>query len=575
MTKTLPTITLDAVGQGSQLLWKVFFPFENVALRALLESFGMSYDPLLKASTLPNTEGLPSKLRTTLQGVAYLKVKGGQLEERPSSLPDWIQHPIQPNGTNPSPPPLKPRLTASPMTHRGEARIRLEMPYSQEYLQLLRSIEGATWSRTQRCWHLPKTKEAWAALKAVFEVEVKNDGVPQPPSQGPAPDSIAMPAQADPTPKITIVAHPKRTDIIGLRLPKEMAPDHLATVKNIHGRRWNPEAMIWELPNTQLTMRFLEKYLKEHLHWTFQPEVDKLPERLDTSPMQQFLGKEGPKAKWEAAVVALEQNLLLVRYSWRTIKAYKNCFREFIRHYDDIKPSSISRAQIEQYIVTLIKRDNISESYQNQILSAIKFFYVSVAKQEEKVMDLLRPKKQQKLPQVLTEAEVTKLLKAVVNPKHKCILMLIYSAGLRLGETTNIRISDVQPKENRLFVRAAKGKKDRCTLLSDKMWALLKDYMEVYAPIEWLFEGQNGGQYSVRSVQSIFEKARNDARINPYATVHTLRHSFATHLLEKGVDLRYIQDFLGHESSKTTEIYTQITKKGLQKIKSPLDDLDL
>jgi site-specific recombinase XerD len=139
----------------------------------------------------------------------------------------------------------------------------------------------------------------------------------------------------------------------------------------------------------------------------------------------------------------------------------------------------------------------------------------------------------------------------------------------------NIRLTDLQPGQNRLFIRAAKGKKDRCTILSEKVWTLLKDYLELYQPVEWLFEGQDGGPYSARSVQNVFARAREKSRINPYATVHTLRHSFATHLLEKGVDLRYIQDFLGHESSKTTEIYTQITKNGLQKIKSPLDDLDL
>ncbi len=461
------------------------------------------------------------------------------------------------------------------MMHRGEARIRLEMPYSQEYLRLLRSIEGATWSRTQRCWHVPKTKEAWAALKAVFEVEVKNDGALQPPSQGPAPESATMPAQADAMPKITIVAHPKRTDIIGLRLPKEIAPDHLATVKNIHGRRWNPEAMIWELPNTQLTMRFLEKYLKEHLQWTFQPDLEKLPERLETAPATPFLSKEPPKAKYEAAVVALEQCLTLARYSHRTIKGYKQCFRDFILFYDNTKPTQITRPQMDGFIAHLITKHKISESYQNQYLSAIKFFYMNVAKQEEKVLDLIRPKKQEKLPHVLTEEEVVKFLKAIDNPKHKLMMMLIYSAGLRLGEVANLRMADLQPKENRLFIRNGKGKKDRCSILSDKVCALLSDYLELYSPIEWLFEGNTGGKYADRSVQGIFEAARAKSKINPYATVHTLRHSFATHLLEKGVDLRYIQDLLGHESSKTTEIYTHITSKGLHKIKSPLDDLKL
>ncbi len=153
--------------------------------------------------------------------------------------------------------------------------------------------------------------------------------------------------------------------------------------------------------------------------------------------------------------------------------------------------------------------------------------------------------------------------------------MLIYSGGLRLGEVINLRIPDLQPEKNRLFVRGGKGKKDRCTLLSGKVWAILKSYFELYRPVDWVFEGQTGGQYSDRSVQKLFTEAKLRSKINPNATVHTLRHSFATHLLEKGVDLRYIQELLGHESIKTTEIYTHITHKGWDKIKSPIDDLNI
>lgn len=153
--------------------------------------------------------------------------------------------------------------------------------------------------------------------------------------------------------------------------------------------------------------------------------------------------------------------------------------------------------------------------------------------------------------------------------------MLIYSAGLRLGEVLNLRLADLQPGQHRVFIRAGKGKKDRCSLLSDKVINRLQEYFDLYKPVEWVFEGDQGGQYAERSVQNIFTKAKAKSGINPYATVHTLRHSFATHLLEKGVDLRYIQELLGHESSKTTEIYTHITSKAMKSIKSPLDHLDI
>ncbi|MDX1941864.1 MAG: tyrosine-type recombinase/integrase [Saprospiraceae bacterium] len=374
--------------------------------------------------------------------------------------------------------------------------------------------------------------------------------------------------------QILLTPHPFDESKVCIEIPYALLNAYLPIVKNIHGRRWNPEQKVWEVPLTKVTVRFVEKYLPDIAHWTFQP-ADDIPERLETPLPFKPTNTPPVPAQYEAAVTALEQTLLLKRYSWRTIKSYKNCFRQFIRYYDTIKPSQISRQQIDAYVLELIRERNISESHQNQILSAIKMFYSAVIPQEDKVQDLFRPKKSEKLPQVLTEQEVIYLLRAVDNLKHRCILMLVYSAGLRLGEVINLRRSELQPEQNRLFVRGGKGKKDRCTLLSDKVWEQLRQYLEVYKPIDWLFEGQTGGQYSERSVQKIFTVAKLKACINPDATVHTLRHSFATHLLEKGVDLRYIQELLGHESSKTTEIYTHITHKGWTKIKSPIDDLKI
>jgi integrase/recombinase XerD len=265
--------------------------------------------------------------------------------------------------------------------------------------------------------------------------------------------------------------------------------------------------------------------------------------------------------------------MMINRYSWRTIKGYKNCLYNFLGFYPERKPSELNRNEIDAFILNMVKTKNPSESHQNQYCCAIKLFYSEVCKQEDKVKGLVKIRKEDKLPKVLTESEVEDLLAACENPKHKCILMLIYSCGLRLGELTNLRICELQPEANRLFVRNGKGKKDRCTILSTLVWQRIKDYMELYQPVDWLFEGQDGGKYSDRSVQEVFMKAKLKSGINPDATCHTLRHSFATHLLEKGVDLRYIQELLGHASSKTTEIYTHITKKGWDKISSPIDNL--
>ena len=180
-----------------------------------------------------------------------------------------------------------------------------------------------------------------------------------------------------------------------------------------------------------------------------------------------------------------------------------------------------------------------------------------------------------KLPDVLREQEIEKLVHSIDNMKHKAIIMLIYSAGLRLGELVNLRKADVLEDEKAIFVKAGKGKKDRITVLSDNILAYLKKYFDIYEPDYWLFEGQPDGQYSVRSVQAVFQKAVKDSKVNPYATVHTLRHSFATHLLERGTDLRQIQQLLGHNSISTTEIYTHITDVLKNKLRSPLDNLKI
>jgi len=485
------------------------------------------------------------------------------------------------------------RLIISPFEYESQSRIAVrQLQFDNALPAKMKQISGARWSPEHRCWHVPYSTESWESLKTLFpDYEIIRDMQPAPPagtsiykeeiqqlSPPPRPDSKPgdpHPSILRPDNAIGLSRSPGTKQHLALHLPPDLVPQHLATVKNIHGRRWNPEYKVWEIPYTKLTIRFLTKYFADNLlQWNFSPSVH-IPERLAEPENTYTQPDKIVPAKYEAAVTALDQTLLLKRYSWRTIKSYKNCFRQFIKYYDEIKPSEITRRQINDYLAAMIKERNISASHQSQIMSAIKMFYAAVLNQEEKVKNLFQPKPDKKLPNVFLEEEVTALLRSVDNPKHRCILMVIYSAGLRLGEVINLRLTDLQPEKNRLFVRGGKGKKDRCTLLSAKVWEQLKTYIEVHQPIEWVFEGQNGGQYSERSVQKIFTFAKLRTKVNPGATVHTLRHSFATHLLEKGVDLRYIQELLGHESSKTTEIYTHITHKGWDKIKSPIDSLEI
>ncbi|WP_228780176.1 tyrosine-type recombinase/integrase [Aquiflexum lacus] len=213
-------------------------------------------------------------------------------------------------------------------------------------------------------------------------------------------------------------------------------------------------------------------------------------------------------------------------------------------------------------------------------VNAIKFYFEKVRGGERKYYHVDRPIREKALPEVLSEEEVTKILRVTKNIKHKAILMTIYSAGLRIGELVNLKIKDIDSNRMQIRVEQAKGKKDRYTVLSQRTLEILMRYIKQDRPFEYLFEGQGSTKeipvrYSTTSISSILNKAVKIVGITKNVTVHTLRHSFATHLLERGTDLRYIQSLLGHESPKTTQIYTHITTKGFDQIKSPLDGLDL
>ncbi|MFN8303563.1 MAG: tyrosine-type recombinase/integrase [Saprospiraceae bacterium] len=446
----------------------------------------------------------------------------------------------------------------------------------------IKKIPGCQWRPDLKLWSVPDTPYNRLKIKEIHKMQplsTQPDSVSSPEQPGTQSSYIQSASGVhDSSTRMTVRRHPHDAQYLCIDLPLAMLSTHLPRIKNIHGRRWNQRWMYWEVPYTQLTLRFLRKYFEGVLHWDFVPD-EQAPERLENAENSHLpnwrQSEEQRPARYEAAVTALEQCLTLKRYSWRTIKSYKNSLRSFIRYYDDTKPSQLTRKQINAYIHHLVKDRHITESYQNQICCAIKLFYAEVAGQAEKVEGLVQAKKPQKIPQVLTESEVVRLLQAVDNHKHRCILAIIYSAGLRLGEVTRLKLTDLQFEEHRIFVRDGKGKKDRCTILAQRAAIYLREYIGVYQPAHWLFEGPDGGPYSERSVQAIFTAAKERSRINPLATTHTLRHSFATHLLEKGMDLRYIQDLLGHESSKTTEIYTHITKKSWDKIKSPLDNLEI
>ena len=235
----------------------------------------------------------------------------------------------------------------------------------------------------------------------------------------------------------------------------------------------------------------------------------------------------------------------------------------------------ITKADIEAYNYRAFVERPRSHSTQNQFINALKLFYRTNGSLHIVPDQLVRPRKETKLPNVLSKKEIGRILAASTNIKHHCLLAVVYGAGLRIGEALNLRIEDIRSEENLLYIRRSKGRKDRRVPLSATMLRLLRTYYMGYRPQEYVFEGQTGGRYSARSAQQVLKRACRRAGIKTAVTLHTLRHSYATHLLEQGVGLRYIQEILGHNSPKTTMIYTHISGKRLSEIRSPLDDMEI
>ncbi len=264
------------------------------------------------------------------------------------------------------------------------------------------------------------------------------------------------------------------------------------------------------------------------------------------------------------------------RYSANTIKTYTKPISTLFKFFTNKDPSEITNSDLIQFNNQYIIKRGFSASYQNQVVNAIKLFYIKVENRHLDIDSIERPRRARTLPKVIAKEIVEKMLTGIPNFKHKTALALIYSCGLRRSELINLQLRHLDSKRKTLTIINGKGQKDRVLPLSDKIMDMIIRYYKMYKPVIYLIEGQyKGEKYSETSLENIFHKYLGKVLKNHNFTLHCLRHSYATHLLESGVNLRYIQELLGHKSSKTTEIYTWVSMSGLQKIKNPADDFDL
>jgi integrase/recombinase XerD len=344
--------------------------------------------------------------------------------------------------------------------------------------------------------------------------------------------------------------------------------------------RWSKTMNCWYVPYSGEAVGNLFNLLKGKAYLNYDEFKSRVEQRPDADKTQENKKTYAPKKpavllpEVELKVEDLKFWMRSRRYSESTIGTYTDALRLFLRYYAYKPVSEISNNDLILFNNNYILANKLSSSFQNQLINAVKLFFLTIENTKLNADLVHRPKREKLLPNVLSKEEIKAILTAHNNLKHKAMLSLIYSCGLRCGELLRLKPEHIDSKRGILIIKQAKGRKDRIAPLSSKMVDLLREYYSALQPQVYLFEGQKKGEpYDERSLQNVLKQALEKVRIAKPVTLHWLRHSYATHLLENGTDLRYIQEILGHRSSKTTEIYTHVSTKSIQNIVSPFEYL--
>jgi site-specific recombinase XerD len=550
---------ISKITHRNEIRIRVDFPFNSELVLKIKQIPDTRWSQSIKAWHIPYTKEAYQQLKELFPDVAVETERAPSLRQIPQTTQ---QTPPVP----PTIPPVEmpePKNTAS--THYEinieitARHIFVKVPKNDADIGFIRSFKYALWDSKNYCWSIPNYKNSAEKIKAYFS------------ARNPKITELAVSITPDQTPiqptytqtEMLVINHADKSFKVYFTFNKELVFE----IKKIPFCKWYADEHCWTIPYSEKYLADIKRIAAQFslnlvYHLASKPKIKPRPSRHDIENFRicpdEYISK-----------------LKELRYSQNTLDTYKHMFEEFINHYPDTQIQEITDTMIIDFLRYLVNERNISGSYQNQSINAIKFYFEKVLGGNRKVYTIDRPRKEKLLPEVLSEAEVVKILNATENLKHKAIFMTIYSAGLRIGEAINLKIKDIDSQRMQIKVVQGKGKKDRFTLLGNKTLEILRKYVAEYKPKDWLFEGVKGEQYSTSSIQANLKIAVDKTNIKKRITVHTLRHSFATHLLEAGTDIRYIQSLLGHSSGKTTEIYTHITTKGFDQIKSPLDKLEL
>jgi len=383
-------------------------------------------------------------------------------------------------------------------------------------------------------------------------------------------------------------------DCIGIFFERDPVIQNI--VQKIAGGKWSKTKKCWWIPlNKESHARLLEvlkeeakidqEDLRQYLVYKKKSANNKVPIPM---PVATILKKEDhligrdfrnyKKSKIHEVnahvLPAMHQQLKLKAYSLSTIRTYLGEMAQLLNILNRIPADELSPDHLKRYLVYCIEKLKLTENTIHSRINALKFYYEQVLRKDKFFWEIPRPKKPIQLPRVLNKDEIAGILRAIKNLKHKTMIMLGYSCGLRVSEITGLKVTDLDEGRRLIFIRRAKGKKDRVVSLSPVMLIMLREYLTRYQPKEFIFEGQHPGkQYSIRSLENIIQEAKIRAGIKKAGSMHMLRHSFATHLLDKGTDVVFIQKLLGHNNIKTTLRYLHVTNKDILTILSPIEDI--
>jgi integrase/recombinase XerD len=335
--------------------------------------------------------------------------------------------------------------------------------------------------------------------------------------------------------------------------------------------KWFQEGRVWIIERSQASINNLTR----HFEGLAIIDTSNLSAKTIDQPKSRAPALPKLKPLYTSLVEGFIDHMKAIRYSENTIQTYSQCLQLFLRFHDSKSIDDLVIEDLNDFNKNYILKYNYSASFQNQLINSLKLFFQNYNGAKFELQDLERPFSAKSLPVILSLKEVERLINQLVNLKHRTMIAVIYSCGLRRGELINLRVNDIDSERMLIHIKGGKGKKDRMVPLSEKTLIMLRNYAKAYKPNDLIFTGESGGFYSGSSLQKVFKRAKVQAKINKPVTLHTLRHSYATHLLEAGVNLRYIQEILGHSSPKTTEIYTHVSSEDYKKIVSPIDKLNI